>query len=448
MRATAQRAFVVRWSDLERWVVPTRLLLVRQIPQGWSFVRVSQLVRQVEQKVRIEVDKEYKMIGVKWYGEGTFHRETVKGEALSASYVTPVIPNAFIYNRLFAWKGSFAVVPDEHQGCFVSNEFPQFIVDEQRILPRYLYLFFMCDSTIRAVDASSIGSAAVSRNRFRENAFLDFEIPLPPISIQREIVELWEKAEASMLAAETMLQKIRDSLNAVLYEHYYAHSRKDILKSRWLVVRWAEMGRWDVKTARASAFRGANASFIPLGEFAEDATALVRPWEEPEKEWPVYGVNNKQGVFFSHYQKGKDFNAPYKRICKDWFFHNPTRSSVGSLGIVPDVPDDAITSPEYQVWKIRRGLIPGYVAVLIGTPFFVHLIQFHRVGAVKQRLYVENLLEIRVPVIPIEEQRKVAQARENALRHIARVKEKATSVEREVEEMVLGIRPVPETLEL
>src|SRR5437868_11345131 len=26
---------------------------------------------------------------------------------------------------------------------------------------------------------------------------------------------------------------------------------------------------------------------------------------------------------------------PYKRIGKDWFFHNPTRSSVGSLGIVP-----------------------------------------------------------------------------------------------------------------
>ncbi len=90
------------------------------------------------------------MIGVKWYGKGTFLRETVKGEALSAAYVTPVISNAFIYNRLFAWKGSFAVVPEEHQGCFVSNEFPQFIVDEQRILPLYLYLFFMCDSTIRA----------------------------------------------------------------------------------------------------------------------------------------------------------------------------------------------------------------------------------------------------------------------------------------------------------
>ncbi len=51
------------------------------------------------------------MLGVKWYGEGTFHRETVMGESLSATHVNPVIPNALIYNRLFAWKGSFAVVP-------------------------------------------------------------------------------------------------------------------------------------------------------------------------------------------------------------------------------------------------------------------------------------------------------------------------------------------------
>ncbi|OGG56846.1 MAG: hypothetical protein A3F84_10650 [Candidatus Handelsmanbacteria bacterium RIFCSPLOWO2_12_FULL_64_10] len=169
---------------------------------------------------------------------------------------------------------------------------------------------------------------------------------------------------------------------------------------------------------------------------------MVKPWEEPEKEWPVYGVNNKEGVFFSHYQRGKDFNAAYKRIRKDWFFHNPTRSSVGSLGIVLDVSDDALTSPEYQVWRIKQGLLPGYVAVLVGTPFFINLIQFHRVGAVKQRLYVENLLEIRVPVIPTEDQRQVAIQREVALKRIAEIEARAAEVEREVEEMILGVRPV------
>jgi len=153
-----------------------------------------------------------------------------------------------------------------------------------------------------------------------------------------------------------------------------------------------------------------------LGDFVEEATELVRPWERPDHKWPVYGVNNVGGVFFSHHQRGETFNSPYKRIYKDWFFHNPTRANVGSLGRVPNVPNDAITSPEYQVWRIRDGLTPEFVSILIRCPFFVDLIDCHRVGAVKQRLFVENLREIPIPVCSDIEQSTVVSAWNRAQR--------------------------------
>ena len=40
-----------------------------------------------------------------------------------------------------------------------------------------------------------------------------------------------------------------------------------------------------------------------------------------------------------------------------------TRPEQGSLGIVPDVPDDAITSPEYQVWKLIGGFEPEFMGL-------------------------------------------------------------------------------------
>ena len=101
-------------------------------------VRIGTLVRQVNERIKAEPEKEYKMAGVKWYGEGVFHRETVRGDAMSASQVTPLVAGALIYNRLFAWKASFAVVPPELADCYVSSEFPQFIPDSARILPEYL----------------------------------------------------------------------------------------------------------------------------------------------------------------------------------------------------------------------------------------------------------------------------------------------------------------------
>jgi type I restriction enzyme S subunit len=130
-------------------------------------------------------------------------------------------------------------------------------------------------------------------------------------------------------------------------------------------------------------------------------------------------VNNQDGVVFSHAQKGESFNAPYKHIERDWFFHNPTRANVGSLGRVGDVPAEAVTSPEYQVWRITNGLTPDFVEILIRLPFFLDLVQCHRVGAVKERLFVENLREIPVPPLDPEKQTSIVELWRSAQVQIA-----------------------------
>lgn len=107
---------------------------------------------------------------------------------------------------------------------------------------------------------------------------------------------------------------------------------------------------------------------------------MIKPWEMPAKVWPIYSVNNKGGVFLSTEQETKDFNAAYKRIEKNWFFHNPTRANVGSLGIVPEVPEDAVTSPEYQVWELTGGIEPEFMDLLLQTEYFLTLVSFNRVG--------------------------------------------------------------------
>jgi len=210
-----------------------------------------------------------------------------------------------------------------------------------------------------------------------------------------------------------------------------------------IAVRFKDLERWDIKSAVAAAFRNAHPGFVPFGQFIEESTEMVRPFDDPEKMWPVYGVNNRGGVFFNHHQKGSEFNAPYKRIRRDWFFHNPTRANVGSLGRVPEVEEDAITSPEYQVWKIKdQSWIPQYVDILIQLPFFQKLIQVHRVGAVKERLYTQNLLQIPVPPHPKESQQAIVERWEQAQKEIAAEKQAIGRQENEQRDVVsyeLGI---------
>lgn len=135
MTTQISRFSIVHFRDIHRWIPIQSIFSSTNLPKFWTVVEVGDVVCQVEKREKVEKDKEYKLIGVKWYGEGTFHRETVRGSEISATYLYPVIPNALIYNRLFAWKESFAIVPPDHENHFVSGEFPQFVAKENRVLP-------------------------------------------------------------------------------------------------------------------------------------------------------------------------------------------------------------------------------------------------------------------------------------------------------------------------
>lgn len=243
MTASVQRAYAFRWDELDRWVVPAQLYAAK-LPHGWHMVRIAELVRQVTNKIKVDPIREYKLAGIRWYGEGLFHRETVAGSSISATYLTPLVPGAFIYNRLFAWKESFAVVPEALGDCFVSNEFPQFDADSGRILSRYLYLFCMCRSTIKSVNKASIGSAAVSRNRFKEEYFLDFFIPLPPLIEQQAIVDKWEQAKKDILAARQEIVRQENEPRNVVSNELGIATRSSHIKPRSFAVCWNKISRW------------------------------------------------------------------------------------------------------------------------------------------------------------------------------------------------------------
>ena len=241
------RAFAVWWSDLERWVIPTSILLRSSLPVGWTRAKIGSLVTQVTTRVKAEPETEYKMAGVKWYGEGLFHRETVRGDGMSASQVTPLVPGALVYNRLFAWKAAFAVVTPEFKDCCVSNEFPQFIPDTTRILPEYLYLFYTRAATIRAVNAASTGSAAVSRNRFKEDQFLGFEISLPPIADQKIIVATWNKALLKIADARERVETRKAEIDHRFFADLGLNSPNMVKMPKAFAVNWKEFLRWGVR---------------------------------------------------------------------------------------------------------------------------------------------------------------------------------------------------------
>jgi len=241
-----QSTIITMWSKMDRWVVPAEALLGGTLPDGWKIAKIGEIVEMMTERIQVESGAEYKMAGVRWYGEGVFHRETVSGKKLSAKYISPLKSKAFIYNRLFGWKASFAVVPENLADCYVSNEFPQFIVNEEKLIPEFLYLWSISESTIRAVNATSTGSAAVSRNRFREEFFLEFEIPLPPLEDQRRIVSAWEQAKSEISSIQERICALEKQIEVDFLAALGLKKPEKAVLPRVFGIGWKDLARWSV----------------------------------------------------------------------------------------------------------------------------------------------------------------------------------------------------------
>jgi hypothetical protein len=61
---------------------------------------------------------------------------------------------------------------------------------------------------------------------------------------------------------------------------------------------------------------------------------------------------------------------------------------------------------------------------------------------VKQRMYTENLMQVRIPYLSLTEQQRYAEARDRALTELAVAKRRLAHAQREVEAMILGTKKV------
>ncbi len=150
-------------------------------------IRIGELLVPIERSVKVEPDIAYAVLGAHWYAAGLYVKNRLPGREIAASKLYEVREGDFVYNRLFAWKGAFAVATHEHDGCFVSGEFPTYAIDRRFVEPAYLIAFFSRPSTWDLVLGKSTGSTPTSRNRLKSERLLAMTIPLPPIEEQRRV---------------------------------------------------------------------------------------------------------------------------------------------------------------------------------------------------------------------------------------------------------------------
>ena len=457
------RAFAVWWKDLERWAIPTNILLGQALPKGWERIRIGKLVRKVNERIKTEPEKEYKMAGVRWYGEGIFHRETVRGDEMSASQVTPLVDGALIYNRLFAWKASFAVVTSEFTDCYVSSEFPQFIPDAARVLSDYLYLFCTREATIRAVNIASTGSSAVSRNRFKEEEFLNFEILLPTLAEQEAIVARWRKAKDKVIDAAKLVAELEIEIsNTITSSLGLKNIDRPSELPKAFGLNWKDMSLWGAVFNRLP---GSNANLLKSNRYRTirlGDVAYINPFTKIQVAMddmvtfvPMEAVSDIEGkIVTPRLVALADVAKGYTRFQENdvlWAKITPCMQN-GKSAVAYNLNNGiGFGSTEFHVVRScdYEIILPDYIWILIRIKSVRELAKKFFVGSAgQQRVPAIFLKDLVIPLPPLTVQKQIIERVAAAREEIAREREAADrlahNINAEIEALILGTKKVNE----
>jgi len=128
------------------------------------------------------------LVGMRWYGLGPFHRELKPAIQIAKKSHFRIQHGDVIYNKLFAWKGGFGIVPESLDNMFVSDKFPTYELDREKVYERYLSWYFRCPQLWKQALSLSTGSAAISKLTLNPPLFLRLTMPAPPMEQQRRTV--------------------------------------------------------------------------------------------------------------------------------------------------------------------------------------------------------------------------------------------------------------------
>ncbi len=192
------------------------MLKATPVPAGWRLARFDSFLQRIERNVTLEDATQYQTVGVRWYGAGAFVRETLLGMNIARKQQWIIRAGDVVYNKLFAWKGAFAIAHAAVDGYIVSDKFPTYKIDTSQVDPRYLAYYFLTTFTARQAEALSKGAAAISKLTINPPQFWELTMPLHCLPEQRRIVARIEALGAMIAEVRGLRQNASAETDALM----------------------------------------------------------------------------------------------------------------------------------------------------------------------------------------------------------------------------------------
>jgi type I restriction enzyme, S subunit len=344
---------------------------------GVPRARLGNLLSRSVDTIQPQPDTEYREISVRLWGKGVVERGRVSGAQISNRRFVASAGD-FIISRIDARNGASGLVPQSLAGALVTNDFPLFKIDNHKLLPAFFEWLTRTRDFIELCKRASEGTT--NRVRLSEERFLALEIPLPPLAEQWQVVARIEELGAQIREARILRDQAAEEAQALLA------AASDLLfqpKPNWKEVNVGDFceqpqyGYTESATYDAVGPRFLRITDIQDGQVNWNSVPYC-VCEEPE---------------------------PYRLKKNDIVFAR-TGATTGKSFLIREAPDAVFASYLIRL-RVRNLVTPEYLYRYFQSPSYWAQITDEKKGTGQPNVNGKKLSEIRVPIPPSEDQRRI-----------------------------------------
>lgn len=204
-------------------------------------------------------------------------------------------------------------------------------------------------------------------------------------------------------------------------------------------INFSDLFLWDFKRYVSNNIFSTKYNIVKLSDYIQEENIKIKPFEKPDENYEILGVNNKTGLFDAYIEKGSKINQPYKVVKDGFLAYNPYRVNVGSIGLKTEQQKYKYISPAYVVFSCKKGLLPEFLYILFRTNKFNELIRENTTGSVRQTLSFTSMGNIKIPLPSIDIQKDFVKRYNDKIKLAEEQEQKAQALEKNIEKYLFEI---------
>jgi type I restriction enzyme S subunit len=206
-------------SKLKNEINNTSRLLLQssftKITANAKFIPMHELAPITRRPVDIDLLSEYPELGIRSFGNGTFHKPALTGAAVGSKKLFRIEPGDLVFNNVFAWEGAIAVAKEEDFERFGSHRFITCLPKKGLATPEFLCFYFLTSEGLEKLGEASPGGAGRNRT-LGLDALSKIEVPVPPIDQQLWFDSLQKKVKSLKMHQEQTSTQLAALLPSIL----------------------------------------------------------------------------------------------------------------------------------------------------------------------------------------------------------------------------------------